>query len=316
MDLFPICVVSLSHYVIEATETLMKLSGSLSFLLFISLGAQLWAHPGVAENIDYKVTLSETLPGIDAQGTLPTDAAITVTVLDKLHSVQTYYPLKVYSINSYFLLNDTLNLIARTTLQGSQTAPHYNFLQLNLSNPGDSRQFTNLRQFSFSPDNQTLFAVRDASDSTLADWPQAQFIPPKIGLIRLGDAPVQWDWIYAEPVGINLFKGSFQAPVTALTIYDPVGWSADSLSAVFLFSVDDGTRDTHGQPLLKDYLADLDLSDKGLTAAAQPVDLSPYGFHQGAAITDLQCAGGKASLFLTQENSTHPAQVDFKLSPR
>lgn len=274
-------------------------------LSFFYTGSFLGAAPAQLENNDYKVTLSETLPGIDGSGAfLPSDAAITVTVTDKFRSQQTFYPLKVYAIANYFLLGDTLNLVARATLLNTPTGPRYTFIQLNLSNPSDSRQFQNLQQYSLSPDQQNLLAVVDNGGGA-----------PGIGMARLTDDPMGMGWIYAEPAGANLFKASFAAPVSAFTFYDPVGWSADSLSAAFLFSIDDGTKDAQGKAVLKDYLANLELADKNWKATAQPLDLSSYHFHSGAALTDLRCDGQKAALFLTQDNSSNPVEVDFKLTP-
>jgi hypothetical protein len=257
------------------------------------------------ENNDYKITLSETLPGIDSQSPLPPDAAITVTVNDKLHSRETLFPLKAFAIPNYFFLGDTLNLVARTTAMGSQPVPLYSFIQLALSNPSDSRQFQNLRQYSLSPDQQNLLAVVYQADA-----------PPLVGITRLMDSPVETKWIYAEPARVNLFKASFGAPVTALTLWDPVGWSADSLSAAFLFTVDDGSRDAKGNPIPKDFLADLEWTDKGWQASAQPVNLTDYRFHAGAALTDVRISGGKIGLFLASDSSTNPVEVDFDLNSK
>jgi hypothetical protein len=274
-------------------------------LLFLLSTSPLWAVPGQLENNDYKISLSETLPGIDSSNAfLPPDAAITVTVTDKFRSQQTFYPLKVYSIANYFLLGDTLNLVARTSLINNPAGPQYSFIQLNLSDPSNSRQFPDLRQYSLSPDQQNLLAVVDNPGGA-----------PGIGLARLADGPAQLGWIYSEPAGVNLLRASFTAPVTALTLWAPAGWSADSLSLSFLFSVDDGTRDSGGKPVWKDYLADLELADKGWKVSSQAVDLSSYHFHAGAALTDLRFDGQKAALFLTQDNATNPVEVDFKPTP-
>ena len=132
-----------------------------------------------------------------------------------------------------------------------------------------------------------------------------------LGITHLTDSPLNMEWLYSEPARVNLFKAAFQAPVTALSLSDPVGWSADSLSAAFLFSVDDGTRDAQGKPVWKDYLAALSWSE-GWKASAQAVDLSPYHFHAGAALTDLRYDGRQAQLFFTSDNSTNPVEADFK----
>lgn len=274
-------------------------------LFIFFLCTNLLAAPGQLENSDYKVTISETLPGIDSnQALLPPDAAITVTVTDKFRSQQTLYPLKAYAVQNYFFLGDTLNLVARTTLANASTGPRYSFIQLSLSNSQDSRQFPNLRQVSLSPDQQTLLAVMDNGTT-----------PPLLGLSQLVDGPPSLVWLYAEPAGINHFKAAFSAPVTALTLNDPVGWAADSLSAAFLLTVDDGTRDAQGKPVFKDILADLELSDNQWKVSCHSVDLSSYHFHTGAALSDLQCSGGQAKLFFASDNSTNPVEADFQLSP-
>ncbi len=277
-----------------------------AFFLFCLIPLPLlWAAPGQVENMDYKAVISETLPGIDNNTAnpaqqLPADAGITVTVTDKFRSQQTLYPLKAYAVNGYFLLGDTLNLVARTTLINSPDGPRYSFLQLNLPNPPDSRQFQNLRQYSLSPDQQILMVLMDNGGS-----------PPLLGLSRLTDSPAGLAWIYAEPAGVNLFKSAFAAPVTALTLNEPVAWAADSLSAVFLLTADDGTKDAQGKPVLKDYLADLELTDNAWKVSAREVDLSSYHFHSGEVLTNLQYAAGEAKLFFTSQDSANPVEADF-----
>lgn len=273
-------------------------------LLYITPASALWAAPGQLENNNYKVVFSETLPGIDSPGAiLPPGAGITVTVTDKFRSQQVNYPLTGYAVPNYFLLNDTLNLILRATLANSPTEARYNFLQLDLSDSSNSHQLTNLRQYSFSPDRQNLFMV--VAQDNGAPW---------LGLARLAENPLDLQWLYAEGAGANVFKSTFQGPVTALTVWAPVGWSADSLSAAFLFSVDEGAKDGQGNPALKDVLAFLELGDKGWQASARPVDLSSYHFHAGAALTDLKYDGQKARLFFTSDRSTTPVEADFNLT--
>ena len=279
---------------------------SLLTLLASTLG---WAAPAQLENNDYKVAISETLPGIDAGGAiLAPGAGITVTVTDKFRSQQSRMVLTGYAIPNYFLLGDTLNLILRTTPLNTPTGPRYSFLQVELGG-GLSNQFAGLRQYSFSPDQQNLLAVVDNGPG-----------PVEVGVASLADNAaedsLEMRWLYAEPARVNQFKSAFSGPVTALTVNDPVGWSADSLSAAFLFTVDDGTRDAQENPVLKDYLASLVLGDKGWMASAQPVDLSSYHFHSGAALTDLRSDGRKARLFFTSDKSTSPVEADFSLSPR
>ena len=283
----------------------MKKTAFVLFLFSLLPCSPLWAVPGTLENNDYKVTLSETLPGLDSQGSPPSGVGITITVADKFRSTATLYPLDGYAVNVYFLLGDSLNLLSRTTLMGNQLAYRYNFLQLALSNPPDSRLYKDLRQFSFSPDQRSLLAVIDGGEGK----------PPLVGLVSLDNPPARMSLLYGEPMGINLFKGGFSSPVSNLVVNDPVGWAADGLTAAFVLSVGDGSQDAQGKPALKDYLAVLQQTDKGWGASVQPLDLSAYHFHQGGVVTDLQVGGGQARLFLTDQNSTSPSEVDFKLSP-
>lgn len=280
---------------------------ALTFCLFGLLPcARLWAVPATLENGDYKVLLSETLPGLDSQGTPPTGVGITITVTDKFRSTTTLYPVDGYAINIYFLLGDSLNLLSRTTLMGNnQAAYRYNFLQLALENPPDSRLYKNLQQFFFSPDQRSLLAVIDNGEGK----------PPLVGLASLENSPARMAPLYADSMGVNLFKAAFSGPVSTLAVNDLVGWAADGQTAVFVLSVGDGSQDAQGKPVLKDYLAVVQQTDKGWTASAQPADLSAYHFHQGGVITDLQVNGDQARLFLTDQNSTSPSEVDFKLSP-
>ncbi len=131
----------------------------------------------------------------------------------------------------------------------------------------------------------------------------------------MAESPLNLQWLYAEPAGINLFKAAFTSPVSALVLQEPVGWAADSLSGAFLFSVGDGSQDAQGKPMLKDYLTGLEQANGEWKVTVQPVDLSAYHFHAGAALTELRCDGRKISLFLTSDNSTNPVEVDFKLNP-
>ncbi len=284
----------------------MKPSALLALALALFPAPALWAVPAQVENAGYKVTISETLPGIDSQSILPPGAAITVSVQDKFRSTITTYPIQAYAINDYSLLGDSLNLVGRTTLVGSQQPLRYSLTQLALSNPQDSRQFQNLKKFSLSPDNQNLLAVIDQGEGKSG----------LVGVIRLGNSPASVDWIYAEPGQVNQFKAAFAGPVTDFILQDPVGWAADSESGAFLFSVENGVKDAQGQPVLKDYLADLELGDKGWAASAQAVDLSAYHYHNGAVVTDLRCSDGKIALFITSDSNSNPVEVDFKPAPR
>lgn len=283
----------------------MKLFSLLAFLISLCAFSSAGAVPGNLENNDYKITLSETMPGIDDQAFSNPNMAITITVQDKFRNTGSFFPLQqVYSINDYFLLGDTLNLIGRTSPKWDQGKPVFNLTQLNLASNPDSRQFKGLKQFSISSDNQSVLAILDGGDGK----------PSLVGLIRLSPAPARLGWIYAEPAGVNLLKKTLNGPLKTIILTDAVGWAADGLSAAFILTVDDGTPDAQGKALLKDYLVNLQVSDDTMKASAQPVDLSAYHVRDGGVITKIACSPDKATLFFTQANSTDLLPVDFKFS--
>jgi hypothetical protein len=271
------------------------------FLIFVLVYTRLWAVPATVENLDYKVTLSETLPGLDDQAVPQIGPTITVTVQDKFRSTGTVYPLSVYAINDYALSGDNLNLLCRVTPKISDGGPRYTFIQLNLSSPSDSRQFQPLKKFSFSPGNQYLLAVFDGKDQ-----------PDPIGLVQL-DGPAKLGWLYSAKSGVNFFQKALPAMSQGIVLNDPVGWSGDSSDALFVASAGDGTQDAQGQLVQKDYLVRLGLDGDDFKLAAEPVDLSAYHYRNGSIISDVKYSVDKASLIFSQSNSSDILQDDVPL---
>lgn len=280
----------------------MKLSCFLAFFIALGVFSSLEAKPAVLENINYKVTLSETLPGLDDQLSLQAGPTIQVTIQDKIHSNGFIYPLNVYAIHSYFLTDNTLNLLCRTTPKEAISGPRYTFIQFNLSNEQDSRQFQSLKRYSFSPDNRFLLAIIDTGATT-----------DSVALIRLDKSPAQLGWVYSNNGAINFFKKALPSMAQSVVLYDPIGWSADSFTAAFVASAADMIPDTQGQPVSRDYLACVQLSEDGFQVAAEPVDLSPYHYKNGSVIVDLKCDGGKITLFFNQTDSSDNLKAEFPL---
>lgn len=276
--------------------TLLKIP----LLLFcLSAAAPAGAAPATVENADYKVSLSETLPGLDDQLAPQQGPTITVTVQDKFNQTATAYPLGVYAVNDYSLSDNALDLVCRLTPKTSDSGPRYSCLQLNLSNPSDSRRFQPLKRFSLSPDSRELLAVFDG-----------QGRPDALALIRLADPPAQATWLYAAG-GVNMFQKALPAMAADVTLLDPVGWSADSGTAAFLATADDGAVEgTNGS---KVFLVFVELNRGDYHLAAEPVDLSPYHYKAGSVVTDIKCSGGKATLFFSQADSPDILQADFPL---
>lgn len=256
------------------------------------------------ENINYKVTLSETLPGLDDQIVAQAGPTINVTILDKMRNTRMIYPLPAYAVHYYFLRDEALDLVCRTTLRGAEGGPRYTFLQLNLSNEQDSGQFQNLKRFFFSPDGQFLLAVLDGSGA-----------PDPIVLMRLQESPIKVGWLYSSKNSVNYFGRALPAMAQDVFLNDAVGWSADSSTAAFVLSAPDGTKDAQGQPVLRDFLACLRLSGEGFRVSAQPLDLSSYHYHHGSVITDIKCDGGKATLLFVQSDSSQNLTAEFPLPP-
>jgi hypothetical protein len=232
---------------------------------------------------------------------MPPNAGITISIQDKTRNNQFNFPLQAYSVPVYFLMHDTLDLIARTSLVGSRPIPFYDFLQLDLGNPSQSRRYSDLRQFSVSPDQQSLLMVLDKGDA--APW---------LALARLDAGPAQVSWLYVESPKVNLFQDAFSGPVSGLVVNEPIAWSPDSLTGVCLISVDQGTKTVQGRIIWRDLLAKIEWADQGWKVTTQALDLSLYHFHDGAALTDLKVLNDRTALFLTQDNATTPVEVDVK----
>jgi hypothetical protein len=282
----------------ERRVNLIKLS---FFLIFAGSVSPLWAVPATVENLDYKITLSETLPGLDDQAVPQMGPTITVTIQDKFRSTGIVYPLSVYAINDYALSGDYLNLLCRITPKISDGGPRYTFIQLNLSSASDSQQFQPLKIYSFSPGNQYLLATFDGKDQ-----------PDSIGLIQL-NGTAKLDWLYSSKNTINLFQKALPAITQGITLNNPIGWSGDSSTAIFVTSASDGTQDAQGKSVQKDYLTRLELNGDDFKLAAEPVDLSPYHYRNGSIISDIKYSTDKATLFFSQSNSSDILQADFSL---
>lgn len=275
----------------------MKLLNLLFFLFCFSTLSALWADPAALENFDYKITLSETLPGVDNAPATAGGPVINVDVTDKRRSISTRFPLRVYSINEYFLSEDKLNLLCRTTLRDT-TRQHYSLIQLNLSNNPDSRQYSDLKKYYFSPDNGTLLGVFDQEGSTA------------IGLIRLAKGPAGLGWLYSEREQVNLFLKALPSLGKKTTLASVVGWSADALTAVFVLSADEGTMD---EPVLKYYLASVVLEEDQFQTAVKSVDLTAFQIPAGGMIDKIDCVGDQAILYFPPKNLSGVSKIVFKL---
>ncbi|HVZ81845.1 MAG TPA: hypothetical protein VHE12_13745 [bacterium] len=269
-------------------------------LLFASLGpGTVRALPASVENLTFQATISETLPGLDGLSPLPPDAGITVTIRDKTRDNAFQFPLKAYSVPAHFLIGNTLDLIARTTLMGSQPVPFYDLYQLDLANPSSSRRFPGLRQFSVAPDQQSILMVLDKGEN--APW---------LALARLDQGPAEVTWLYAESPSVDLFQDSFTGPLAHLSLNEPIAWSPDSRLGVFLLSVQEDAKDAW-----KDYLARVEWGPQGWKVTAKALDLVKYGFHAGAALTDLKVLNDHTALFFSREDSTSTMELDLKDGP-
>lgn len=277
---------------------------TLALLLTLGCATLVRAFPATVENLRFKASFSETLPGLDDQSPLPSNAGITITIQDKTHNNAFEFPLQAYSVPAYFLVRDTLNVLSRTTLMGTQPVPFYDFLQLDLANPSQSKRYSHLRQFSVSPDQQSLLMVLDQGNAS-----------PWLALARLDEGPAQVSWVYAESPQVNLFQKAFSGPISGLVVNEPIGWSADSLMGAVLLSVDLGAKDGQGKVLWSDFLTRMEWTEKGWKITTQALDLSKNGFHAGSALTDLKVLNDHVALFLAQDDSTTPVEVDVKEKP-
>jgi hypothetical protein len=250
------------------------------------------------ENFDYKINLSETMPGVDIAPVSLGGTVINVDITDKLRSNTTRFPLKVYSINEYFLVEDHLNLLCRTTLRDT-TEQRFTLIQLNLSNSPDSRQFLGLKKYFFSPDNQSLIGVFDNGGTE-----------DSIGLIRLGKAPAGLGWLYSPEARTNLFKKVLPTLGEKAALASLVGWTADALTAAFVLRADEGTADV---PALKYYLACLYLDEDRFRVAAEAVDLSAYPIPGNGTIDQIACEGDQVTLTFPPSDSNKAMKAVFKL---
>ena len=262
--------------------------------------APLWALPATLENLDYKVALSETLPGLDDQAVPQLGPTITVTIQDKFRSQSSMYPLPVYAIQDYFLTGDNLNLLCRITPKTAEVGPRYTFIQLALSSPSDSRQYQPLKQFSFSPGNAYMIGVFDGKGQE-----------DSIGILQLGEGTAQLGWLYTPGNGINLFKKALPSMAQEVVMRDPVGWSADSGTAVFVACAPGSSQAIPTDSTLGYYLCFVEFNGSEFKLAAEPVDLSAYHYGAGTIISEIKCAGDKATLFFSQSNSQEILQADF-----
>ncbi len=268
------------------------------FVICFSAFSPLWAAPAVLENFDYKINLSETMPGVDNAPVSLGGPSINVDITDKLRSNTIRFPLKVYSINEYFLVEDHLNLLCRTTLRDT-TEQRFTLIQLNLSNTSDSRQFLGLKKYFFSPDNQSLLGLFDKDGTEEA-----------IGLIRLGKGPAGLGWIYSPDAQANLFKKALPTIGNKISLASLVGWTADALTAAFVLKADEGTPDA---PAMKYYLACLYLDEDRFRVAAQAIDLSAYPIPDNGTIDQIACEGDQVTLTFPQSDSNKAMKAVFKL---
>ena len=276
-------------------------------LAFTALASPLGARPASLENSGYKVSLSETLPGMDDQTPLGAPPTITAQVTDKFRSTQTTFPLNFYAIPEFFLNETNLDLLGRINPKSSPEGFRYGFLQISLSNPPDSREFKPLKQYSFSPDNRFLLGVFDGQDH-----------PDSIGVIRLDEAPAQIGWLLANGGALNLFKEAVPALGPHLALNDPVGWSADSGTAVFILSASvsaPATPSNSSDTQAQNYLVRLDLTPDRAQPSLMPVDLSAEHYQSGGALTRIVTDGRTAALYFNQSDSSDTTPVTFALPP-
>ncbi len=268
------------------------------FILFFFTCSPLGAVPATLENFDYKINLSETMPGVDSAPATEGGPVINVDITDKLRSNTTRFPLKVYSINEYFLVEDHLNLLCRTTLRDT-IEQRFTLIQLNLSNTPDSRQFQDIKKYFFSPDNQSLLAVFGREGMV-----------ESIGLIRLGKGPAGLGWLYSEEAPANLFLRALPSIGKKVSLASLVGWTADALTAAFVLRADVGTPDA---PALKYYLAGLYLDEDRFKVAVEAVDLSAYHIPDSGTIDQVACEGNQVTLTFPPSDSFKTSKAVFKL---
>ncbi len=285
--------------------SLLRLIFSCLGLLFLPFAVA--ADPGTIENLQYKVTLSETTPGVDDALIPGVDPLINVDVQDKLHGTGTRFPLKVYAIQEYFFSGNLLNLITRDTPKSSGTKPLYGFMQLNLDSPNDSRQYSGIQKYYFSTDNRALIA-------SFTEGTAGGSVTQSLGLIRWGDKPASLGLIYSATAQVNLLKSSHVPDGETPTLEGTIGWAADSLTAAFIASFSDSqTTPTPGE---KNYfLIRVDLSDAGVKVAATPVDSAALRLQNGGTIDKVDCGGDTATVSIISSDGTDTQQVELPLPP-
>jgi len=271
--------------------------------LFTPLGT--FANPGSLENLQYKVSLSETTPGVDDSLIPGVDPVINVDVQDKLRGSGTRFPLKVYAIPEYFFSDNLLNLLTRTSPRSSVSKPLYGFLQLNLDSSTDSRQYNGIRKYFFSTDNHALVGVFEQGA-------EGGPVTSSVGLIRWGDKPASLGWIYSAVNQVNTLK-TYQVPDGEIPALEgTVGWTADALTAAFVASFTGGP--TASDPSVKSYfLIRVDLGDSGIKVAANPVDPAALKLSTGATIDKVECSGDLATLTITSPDGSDTQQVQIPL---
>ncbi len=284
--------------------------GTKIFALLFWVPLLCWAVPGTLENLNYKVTLSETTPGVDDSLVPGVDPLINVNVQDKVHGSGTQFPLKVYAIQEYFFSDNLLNLITRNTPKSSMAKPLYGFLQLNLDAPNDSRQYNAIRKYYFSTDNRALVAsFAEGTDS----GPGSQ----ALGLIRWGDKPASLGWIYSITSQVNLLKSYGVQDGRIPQLEGEAGWTADSLTAAFMVSFSGGQASPDSatpDPASKTYyLVRADLGDNGIKVAAAPVDGAALRLQDGGTVDKVSCMGDQATVTVISADGTDTRQVQIPL---
>ncbi len=267
------------------------------------------AAPGYLENLQYKVTLSETTPGVDDSLVPGMDPLINVNIQDKLHASGTQFPLKVYSIQEYFLSDNLLNLITRNSPKNSMSKPVYGFIQLNMDTPNDSRQYGGISKYYFSSDNRAL--IGSFGGGSTEGVPVTQ----SLGLIRWEDKPASMGWIYSAPNQVNLLKSGGVPDGQNPALEGTVGWTANSLTAAFMvsFSTAPAGSPAAPDPGTKSYfLVRVEMGD-GLKVAASPVDTAALRLQNGGAIDKVACSGDQATLDVISADGSDTQQVQLPL---
>jgi hypothetical protein len=287
----------------------MRRSGLKHWIPFFTVLAFLpllsWAGPGTLENLQFKVTLSETSPGVDDSLIPGVDPLINVDVQDKIRGTGTRYPLKAYAITEYFFSDNLLNLITRNSPKSSLTKPLYGFLQLNLEAPDQSRQYSGFRKYYFSTDNRALLALFEQGE-------EGGPVTQSLGLVRWSDKPASLGWIYSPGNQVNALRAAQVPDGETPALEGTVGWTADSLTCAFVASFSGGPATPN--PATKTYfLIRVDMGEVGIKVAASPVDPAALRLDKGATIDKVDCSGDKATLTIVSPDGTDTQQVELPL---